>query len=137
VNSRGLDTKVRRLLPEYMTMGQNGMGGMSDMGMRVPLNSIPMVGGVGPYDEITMGGMFTILKVREELASYDVDPGWYENPPGTQALLASAESMERNGVANDGSDAPRAPESAQRSWEQAKRLKAGDAPADHQGHGDQ
>ena len=34
-----------------------------------------------------MGGMFTILKVRENLRSYDEDPGWYEHPPGT---LASA-----------------------------------------------
>ena len=33
-----------------------------------------------------MGGMFTILKMREDLASYDEDPGWYEHPAGTVAL---------------------------------------------------
>jgi hypothetical protein len=26
--------------------------------------------------------MFTVLKVRENLASYE-DPGWYRQPPGT------------------------------------------------------
>ena len=60
---------------------------LTDMGMAVPSNSIPMVGGIGPYDEITMGGMFTILKVRENLSNYDEDPGWYETPAGTLADL--------------------------------------------------
>jgi hypothetical protein len=31
-----------------------------------------------------MGGMFTLLKVREGITSYD-DPGWYPHPPGTLA----------------------------------------------------
>lgn len=48
------------------------------LGMTVPKNSIPMVGGKGPYDYITMGGMFTIIKIRDELTSYN-DPGWYKN----------------------------------------------------------
>lgn len=33
---------------------------------------------------IEMGGMFTVLKVREGITSY-TDPGWYHNPPGTVA----------------------------------------------------
>ena len=65
--------------------------------MKVPDNSIPMVGAKGPHDYITMGGMFTIVKVRDELDSYD-DPGWYENPPGTQADLAQADELRRDGV---------------------------------------
>ena len=48
-----------------MTMGETGMGDMAEMGMPVPKNSIPMVGGKGPFGYIDMGGMFTILKVRE------------------------------------------------------------------------
>jgi hypothetical protein len=33
-----------------------------------------------------MGGMFSVVKVREGLASGDYkDPGWYQNPPGTVA----------------------------------------------------
>jgi len=114
VDTRGLDTQVRSLLPEYMSMGQAGMGGMTDMGMAVPPNSIPMVGGIGPYDEITMGGMFTILKVREQLSSYDEDPGWYQTPPGTLASLATDDALRAAGIAGDGSGAPNPPEGALR-----------------------
>ena len=97
-NSDKFDAKMReQLLPNYMTMGSAGMGDMGDMGMAVPKNSIPMLGGKGPHDYITMGGMFTILKVRENLTSYD-DPGWYENPPGTQADVASKEDLSRDGI---------------------------------------
>jgi hypothetical protein len=33
-----------------------------------------------------MGGMFTVVKVREGLARGDYrDPGWYRHPPGTVA----------------------------------------------------
>lgn len=92
-----LDSKVQKLLPGYMTMGQAGMGDMGTMGMRVPDNSIPMVGGKGKHDYITMGGMFTVLKVREQLASHE-DPGWYENPEGTLAIAATAEELRRDGI---------------------------------------
>jgi hypothetical protein len=44
-----------------------------------------------------MGGMFTILKVRENLPSYN-DPGWYVNPPGTQARPASPELLRENNI---------------------------------------
>lgn len=120
VDTRGLDSKVRNLLPDYMTMGQDGMAGMTEMGMAVPPNSIPMVGGIGPYDEITMGGMFTILKVRENLSNYDQDPGWYQPPPGTLATTATAEALQRSGISGDAGDAPRAPMKAMKSWELAK-----------------
>ena len=70
---------------------------MGEMDMPVPDNSIPMVGGRGQYDYITMGGMFTILKVRENLSSYD-DPGWYAAPAGSQADLASAEELRQDGI---------------------------------------
>jgi FtsP/CotA-like multicopper oxidase with cupredoxin domain len=92
-----LDQEVQQLLPDYMTMGQNGMGDMGNMGMAIPPNSIPMVGGKGPHDYITMGGMFTILKVRENLAGYD-DPGWYKAPAGTRADLASDDDLRRDGI---------------------------------------
>ncbi|WP_164009129.1 multicopper oxidase family protein [Pyxidicoccus trucidator] len=97
VKPGGLDAKVRTLLPGYMTMGQTGMGEMVDMGMAVPANSIPMMGGKGKHDTITMGGMFTVLKVRERLDGYG-DPGWYENPPGTLAVAASTDELRRDGI---------------------------------------
>jgi FtsP/CotA-like multicopper oxidase with cupredoxin domain len=90
-----LDKKVSKLIPGYMSMGESGMADMGEMGMPVPPNSIPMVGMEGKHDYIDMGGLFTILKVRENLTSYD-DPGWYENPPGTLATLASNEELQRD-----------------------------------------
>lgn len=105
------------------------MAGMTEMGMAMPANSIAMVGGNGPYDEITMGGMFTILKVRETLNSYDEDPGWYAPPAGTLTLPATDDALSRNGIRADGSSAPRAPAAAMKSWEQAKPDRRSDAPA--------
>ncbi len=96
VNTGDLDRRARKTIPGYMTMGTAGMAEMGEMGMNVPRNSIPMVGAQGPHDYITMGGMFTILKVREHLESYDKDPGWYEQPPGTRAELANEEEMRRD-----------------------------------------
>lgn len=98
MNPRKLDAVAGSLLPGYMTMGQNGMGDMGEMGMPVPKNSIPMVGGRGPFDYITMGGMFTLLKVRDSLDNYN-DPGWYQHPEGTVAKLADASELKRDGIA--------------------------------------
>jgi FtsP/CotA-like multicopper oxidase with cupredoxin domain len=93
------DAKVEALLPEYMSMGHTGMGEMAAMrGMPVPRNSIQMRGGAGPLGTIDMGGMFTVLKVREALASYDEDPGWYAHPAGTVASAASHEEIARDGI---------------------------------------
>jgi len=97
VEPGGLDSKVRSLLPAYMTMGQDGMGEMATMGMAVPENSIPMVGAHGPFDYITMGGMFTIFKVRRDLDSYD-DPGWYNHPAGKVAERATASDLRRDQI---------------------------------------
>jgi manganese oxidase len=82
VRQQGVEDKVRKVLPGYMAMGQTGMGNMMDMG--TPKNTLPMMAGKGPFGPIEMGGMFTILKVRENLTSYS-DPGWYQHPPGTMA----------------------------------------------------
>lgn len=100
VDPRGLDEKVGSLLPGYMTMGQGGMdmGRMAEL-MPMPRNSISMKGAPGPFgDYISMGGMFTILKVRDRLESYDRDPGWYEHPAGTVSLKASAQDLARDGI---------------------------------------
>ena len=45
-----------------------------------------------------MGGLFTVVKVRDQLESYDEDPGWYKHPPGTVALKASDEELRRDGI---------------------------------------
>ncbi len=103
-NMIGVDTgkvgaRAGGLVPGYMPMGQHGMGDMAEMGMPVPKNSIPMVGARGPFDYITMGGMFTIVKVRDEdVGSENKDPGWYQYPPGTVAELARKEDLARDGI---------------------------------------
>jgi FtsP/CotA-like multicopper oxidase with cupredoxin domain len=100
VNPQGLDEKIRPLLPAYMTHGHIGMdmGKMADV-MPYPPNTISMKGTTGPFgDYISMGGLFTIVKVRDDLKSYDGDPGWYQHPSGTVALKASDGDLARDGI---------------------------------------
>lgn len=95
-----VNARAKPLLPSYMTMGTDGMGEHPlhvEAGMPVPENSIPMIGQRGPFDYITMGGMFSIVKIREALASYD-DPGWYEHPEGSVARPATDDELARDGI---------------------------------------
>ena len=100
MNPRGLDEKIRPLLPAYMTHGHTGMdmGRMAEV-MPYPRNTISMKGAPGPFgDYISMGGLFTIVKVRDTLQSYDEDPGWYQHPPGTVAMRATDAELARDGI---------------------------------------
>ncbi|HVV85898.1 MAG TPA: multicopper oxidase domain-containing protein [Kofleriaceae bacterium] len=92
---RGVDKRIGRVVPGYMTMGATGMGDM--MEMRQPDNSISMLGGDGPFGMIDMGGMFTILKVRTKLEE-GKDPGWFEHPKGTVAAEATDAELSRDGI---------------------------------------
>ena len=66
------------------------MQDMAQMQMPLPKNTLPMMAGDGPFGSIGMGGMFTLLKVREGIRSFE-DPGWYQQPAGTSARkIASA-----------------------------------------------
>jgi manganese oxidase len=98
IDTEGFDKRAKKVVPGYMTMGEAGMGDMGEMGMKVPRNSLPMIGARGPHDYITMGGMFTNVKIRDHLESYDKDPGWYEKPVGTLAETASADELKRDGI---------------------------------------
>jgi FtsP/CotA-like multicopper oxidase with cupredoxin domain len=86
VDQKGVAQKIGKLVPGYMAMGESGMGDMVEMAgmMPGPKNTLPMMIGTGQFGPIDMGGMFTILKVRDGITNYD-DPGWYQNPPGTVA----------------------------------------------------
>ncbi|WP_341701831.1 copper oxidase [Ferrovibrio sp.] len=78
--------KMTSLIPGYMAMGQAGMADMAEMQMPLPHNTLPMMTGTGPFGPIEMGGMFSVVKVRDGLARGDYrDPGWYRHPPGTVA----------------------------------------------------
>ena len=87
VDQGDLENRIRRLIPGYMAMGETGMAEMQSMSghMAGPQNTLPMMMGKGPFGNIEMGGMFTVVKVRDRLASYNKDPGWYKHPPGTVA----------------------------------------------------
>lgn len=97
VKGAALNRAIQPLVPGYMTMGQQGMGQMSEMQMDSPPNSVPMASGKGQFGDTKMGGMFTVVKVRENLASYD-DPGDYRFPDGTRAIPATAEELKRDGI---------------------------------------
>ncbi len=111
VNQSGIADKVKSLLPGYVPMGESGMaehsehlamavkaakGEMGDMkddkhavmhhgaGFDGPRNTLPMMTGEGPFGPIEMGGMFTVVKIRDGKIKQK-DKGWYNNPPGTVA----------------------------------------------------
>ncbi len=94
----------RRLHSEYEDLGianplgvnQFGMaekaakGGMGDMGgmhkgmhhgagFEGPRNTLPMMTGEGPFGSIEMGGMFTVVKIRDGKVK-EKDKGWYGQP---------------------------------------------------------
>jgi FtsP/CotA-like multicopper oxidase with cupredoxin domain len=86
-----LAKQIAALVPGYMSMG----GAMNNMHMNMPLpeNTLPMMMGPGPHGDIDMGGMFTVMKIRKELAHDDYrDPGWYEAPRGSVAYLWEGEA---------------------------------------------
>ena len=86
-----------------MPMGSAGMAEMGEMEMPMPDNTLPMMTGFAQFGPVEMGGMFTVVKVREGLAANDYkDPGWYKHPPGTVAYAvanSTAPSPQRAGPA--------------------------------------
>jgi FtsP/CotA-like multicopper oxidase with cupredoxin domain len=94
VRQRDLAQAIARLVPDYHEMGSRGMAEMGEMEMAMPDNTLPMMTGFGPFGPMEMGGMFSVVKVREGIAANDYsDPGWYEHPPGTVAYeVASADT---------------------------------------------
>ncbi|MGH6839628.1 MAG: multicopper oxidase family protein [Methylocella sp.] len=92
---RDLVSAVRKLAPGYRPMGSSGMAGMGEMGMPAPANTLPMMTGSGQFGPIEMGGMFTVIKIREGLAVNNYkDPGPYNNPEGTVAYEVNAPQSE-------------------------------------------
>lgn len=94
VDQSGVAERIRRHLPGYMPMGKHGMAEHqehTDAGhMPGPDNTLAMMAGKGPFGNIEMGGMFTIIKVRDRQPS-DRDPGWYDHPDGTVAYRVSSD----------------------------------------------
>jgi len=97
--------KISNLVPDYMAMGETGMAEMSEMmPMPLPENTLPMMTGKGQFGDVNMGGMFSVLKVREGLAKNDFkDPGSYQFPDGTVAyeFVGDVPEPTRKKVKND------------------------------------
>ena len=131
VDQSGVEDQIRRMLPGYMAMGKNGMsehGEHVGMGMQGPANTLPMMTGTGQFGAIEMGGMFTVLKVRDDLArSQHAVDGWYQHPKGKVAYKVSdsadfGQPVRRGGkVSTPAGKAPSKPTAA--------------VPMDHSQHG--
>ena len=84
VEQDDLAKQIASLVPNYMNSG-GAMGNMR-MNMTLPENTLTMMTGSGPFGEIEMGGMFTVMKIRADLKHGDYrDPGWYDAPAGSVA----------------------------------------------------
>jgi hypothetical protein len=109
VQQRDLARAISKLVPDYHPMGSDGMAMMGEMEHPMPNNTLPMMTGFGSFGAMEMGGMFSVVKVRDGIAANDYrDPGWYPHPQGTVAYEFKGEVADpprRNGK-SDG----RAPE---------------------------
>jgi hypothetical protein len=87
VDQSELKKRMSQMVKGYMPMGAAGMADMGEMEMPLPDNTLPMMTGFAQFGPVEMGGMFSVVKVREGLDRNDYkDPGWYENPEGTVAF---------------------------------------------------
>jgi FtsP/CotA-like multicopper oxidase with cupredoxin domain len=86
VDQSAVEKRIAALVPGYMAMGETGMAEHAAHGQHVPgpPNTLPMMAGHGPFGPLDMGGMFTVVKIRDGITRFD-DPGWYRHPPGTVA----------------------------------------------------
>lgn len=86
VDHKGVAERITRLVPDYMVMGDKGMADMGAMEMPLPDNTLPMMTGTGPFGPIEMGGMFSVVKVRDDMPRGDYkEPAPYRHPQGTVA----------------------------------------------------
>lgn len=98
VKMQDLESKIRMLIPSYLTLGTTGLKDVTEMGIPIPPNSIPILGYDGQFGNTVLGGMANVLRVRENLEEYEKDPGPYHFPKGTVASPATKEELEHNGI---------------------------------------
>lgn len=86
IDRKAVEQSIGGLVPGYIAMGSDGMAEHATHAEHlkgVP-NTLPMMAGAGPFGNIEMGGMFTLVKIRDGISSY-ADPGWYDHPKGSVA----------------------------------------------------
>ena len=130
VDHSGISRKIHPLIPDYMVMGERGMGDMAEMEMPIPDNTVPMMGGDGPFGSVEMGGMFSVVKVRRDQRPGDYkNPGWYQHPAGTVAHEYTGPVAEPKRAGNAGGSAmPRMDKSSAQTEVRACK------PSSHGGH---
>jgi hypothetical protein len=127
VQQRDLAKAIGKLVPDYHPMGSDGMAMMGEMEHPMPDNTLPMMTGFGPFGPLEMGGMFTVVKVREGIAANDYkDPGWYQHPQGTVAYEFKGKVVEapRRNEKND----------SKQPAVEMKAVKPGTKGGGHKGH---
>ena len=107
VEQSGIAEKISTLIPDYMVMGDRGMHDMAEMEMPLPDNTLPMMTGTGQFGPIGMGGMFTTVKIRQNLAPGNYkDPGDYKQPKGTRAYVWKGRALPEPRRAKTAATAP-------------------------------
>jgi hypothetical protein len=95
VKQAALNERLKKLLPDYMPMGENGMYDHSihaEMGhMKGPENTLPMATGQGPFGPID--GRVAVVKIAGLRPGSD--PGWYNSdnvPRARRVATADADA---------------------------------------------
>ena len=97
VDPSDFDGALMDHVPEFLAAGEMAAQEHTHAQDVMPRNSIAMLGGSGAFGYVTMGGMFSILKVRESRTPGD-EAGWYEGPKETQADVATPEQLRADGI---------------------------------------
>lgn len=97
VDPSHFDAALAATVPSFTALGAETSADPDAPDETLPKNSTPMFGGTAGFGYVTMGGMVTMLKVRDGITSYG-DPGWYQQPAGTSAALATAAELARDGI---------------------------------------
>ena len=99
VDPSQFDAALAKVVPQFTALSEElaASAATDAADPTLPKNSLPMVGGMGGHGYITMGGMVTVLKVRDGITSYE-DPGFYTPPAGTLANVATPDELARDGI---------------------------------------
>ena len=112
VSRKDLAKAVGKLAPDAMVMGSTGMA-MGTMEMPAPDNTLPMMTGTGQFGPIEMGGMFTVMKIREGLARDDYSRSRTLQIPGGHRRLRSRRACPQPGAAGNAGNLPAGEEQGQ------------------------
>jgi hypothetical protein len=91
-NLVGVDPGNAGAAAHTMVMGPRGDGDMAEMMMPQPTNTLAMRGTKGPFGTIDMGGMFTVIKVRDVVDEHTAASD-YAHPKDTVAREATAAEL--------------------------------------------